>query len=170
MNVTRAKNQCTDAVDGNTVTEEEQGMKCTGKKNTTSKCDLSSTGNGNDSIDGNLGRTENLNDRGEWDIVGPDIRMGGTDADNDQTLDNRIHENKLKRPPAVDASMTSSGGGRIREEWRLAAEEARHTMQEILLAEHSMRWNARVVHVERVKSYGPRIDHLVVDIDCRPTE
>ncbi len=30
-------------------------------------------------------------------------------------------------------------------------------------------WVVEVRHVERVKSYAPHIDHLVADIECRPT-
>jgi tRNA G37 N-methylase Trm5 len=29
-------------------------------------------------------------------------------------------------------------------------------------------WSPEVVHIERVKSYGPRVDHLVIDLLCRP--
>lgn len=29
-------------------------------------------------------------------------------------------------------------------------------------------WEVRVEHVEHVKSYAPHIDHLVLDVNCRP--
>lgn len=29
-------------------------------------------------------------------------------------------------------------------------------------------WKTKVLHIEHVKSYAPHIDHLVVDIECRP--
>ncbi|KAJ1920264.1 S-adenosylmethionine-dependent methyltransferase [Tieghemiomyces parasiticus] len=29
-------------------------------------------------------------------------------------------------------------------------------------------WNVRVAHVERVKSYAPRVYHYVIDVECRP--
>ncbi len=29
-------------------------------------------------------------------------------------------------------------------------------------------WQVTVDHIEYVKSYGPRVDHLVLDVQCRP--
>lgn len=29
-------------------------------------------------------------------------------------------------------------------------------------------WSVAVRHIEHVKSYGPHIDHIVADIECRP--
>jgi len=31
-------------------------------------------------------------------------------------------------------------------------------------------WDVIVSHIEHVKSYAPRIDHLVLDVECRPRE
>jgi len=33
---------------------------------------------------------------------------------------------------------------------------------------HMFEWVCRVDHIEHVKSYAPHIDHIVVDIECRP--
>lgn len=32
----------------------------------------------------------------------------------------------------------------------------------------NIKWQVTVDHIEYVKSYGPRVDHLVLDICCRP--
>lgn len=29
-------------------------------------------------------------------------------------------------------------------------------------------WDCKILHIEHVKSYAPHMDHIVVDIDCRP--
>lgn len=29
-------------------------------------------------------------------------------------------------------------------------------------------WDTKVDHIEYVKSYGPRVDHLVLDVLCKP--
>lgn len=31
-----------------------------------------------------------------------------------------------------------------------------------------VKWLVRLDHIEYVKSYGPRVDHIVLDICCRP--
>ncbi|XP_041466259.1 tRNA wybutosine-synthesizing protein 2 homolog isoform X2 [Lytechinus variegatus] len=33
---------------------------------------------------------------------------------------------------------------------------------------HGSHWNVEMLHIEQVKSYAPHIDHLVLDIECRP--
>lgn len=40
--------------------------------------------------------------------------------------------------------------------------------QNLLQAHHGGAWTATVAHIERVKSYAPRIYHMVYDIECRP--
>ena len=32
----------------------------------------------------------------------------------------------------------------------------------------SVKWNVSIEHIEYVKSYGPRVDHLVLDLCCKP--
>jgi len=46
-----------------------------------------------------------------------------------------------------------------------------HTQREIqaiLVRQSGKAWAVRATHVEHVKSYAPHIDHLVLDLDCRP--
>ena len=37
----------------------------------------------------------------------------------------------------------------------------------LLVKLHSTQWTVSVEHIERVKSYAPHIDHLVLDLQCR---
>ena len=34
----------------------------------------------------------------------------------------------------------------------------------------SIQWSVSTEHIEYVKSYGPRVDHLVLDLLCRPNK
>ena len=56
--------------------------------------------------------------------------------------------------------------------WSTWAEEAAVKIRMLLNEAHNVEglndWNCRVGHVEHVKSYAPYIDHIVVDMECRP--
>lgn len=45
-----------------------------------------------------------------------------------------------------------------------------HTIGTILFTIHSVRWKVSPVHIHRIKSYAPHVDHVVVDIKCVPAE
>ncbi len=54
-------------------------------------------------------------------------------------------------------------------EWREWAKYARSRIESLLNERtESTSWTVSVEHIEHVKSYGPRVDHLVLDILCRP--
>ena len=56
-----------------------------------------------------------------------------------------------------------------KEEWAAYARDTSMQMENLLQVAHSSsRWTASVLHIEHVKSYAPHIDHIVVDIQCRP--
>jgi tRNA wybutosine-synthesizing protein 2 len=61
---------------------------------------------------------------------------------------------------------------KIKHEWILWADYAKEKicllLNELNKIDEKMKWIVKVDHIEYVKSYGPRIDHLVVDLDCRP--
>jgi len=46
------------------------------------------------------------------------------------------------------------------------AEHAAARMQALAWAERGLRWDVAVAHVERVKSYAPRVLHVVADLRC----
>lgn len=51
-------------------------------------------------------------------------------------------------------------------DWSLGVSSKIRVILERLHAPHN--WQTNVLHIEHVKSYAPHIDHLVVDIECRP--
>ena len=56
-----------------------------------------------------------------------------------------------------------------RESWKDWSCEVSTRIRGILNRIHAPRqWRVNVLHVEHVKSYAPHVDHVVVDVDCRP--
>lgn len=75
-----------------------------------------------------------------------------------------IHEN-------VDIKRTEKST--LKSEWTEKANYAKDCILELLKERSSSigakkEWTVRVVHIEYVKSYGPRVDHVVIDLECRP--
>ena len=62
----------------------------------------------------------------------------------------------------------------IKPEWRLWAASTTIQLKSLLSVAHSKmgshEWKVTVVHLEHVKSYAPHIDHLVLDVECRPIQ
>ena len=69
-------------------------------------------------------------------------------------------------------SLSTGEDGRlqsVKEQWEVWAKCTAQEIQSIIHKVHPGSWTARVVHIEHVKSYAPHVDHLVLDLDCRPT-
>lgn len=54
-------------------------------------------------------------------------------------------------------------------EWKVWAVHVSHSICSILHEIHKLTWKVSVVHLHRVKSYAPHIDHLVLDLQCQPS-
>lgn len=52
--------------------------------------------------------------------------------------------------------------------WHAWADTACDTLRCHLSDMQRCDWSVSVIHIEHVKSYAPHIDHIVVDIECRP--
>ena len=48
------------------------------------------------------------------------------------------------------------------------ADSTAKKIQDLLVEIHGCQWTTDVIHVEHVKSYAPHVDHIVVDIGCKP--
>ncbi|XP_038604025.1 tRNA wybutosine-synthesizing protein 2 homolog isoform X2 [Tachyglossus aculeatus] len=53
-------------------------------------------------------------------------------------------------------------------EWRRWAETTEAQIGILLEQLHGKPWRTRILHIEPVKSYAPHVDHVVLDLDCRP--
>jgi len=52
-------------------------------------------------------------------------------------------------------------------EWKTWAKYAMNKIEELLLQTKQREWNVSIRHLEHVKSYAPRVDHVVLDLECR---
>ncbi|NWY14248.1 TYW2 protein, partial [Aphelocoma coerulescens] len=59
-------------------------------------------------------------------------------------------------------------GARLRPEWRRWAEATATRIQGLLAELHGRPWRTGILHIEAVKSYAPHVQHLVLDLECRP--
>ncbi|CAF0718108.1 unnamed protein product [Brachionus calyciflorus] len=62
---------------------------------------------------------------------------------------------------------------KYKKEWLEWAEYAQQKILEILntrTLNSNIKWTVAQDHIEYVKSYGPRVDHLVLDLKCKPNE
>lgn len=53
-------------------------------------------------------------------------------------------------------------------EWELWTNYAILTIKDMLLKLRRQNWTVEFLHLEHVKSYAPRVDHVVLDLMCRP--
>ncbi|XP_007520848.2 tRNA wybutosine-synthesizing protein 2 homolog [Erinaceus europaeus] len=53
-------------------------------------------------------------------------------------------------------------------EWQKWAESAETCIAAILQQVHGKTWETKVLHIQPVKSYAPHVDHIVLDLECRP--
>lgn len=68
----------------------------------------------------------------------------------------------------VDIKKTSEKKTNPKPDWSEWAEYARAEIQGLFKKRTNHDWNISIHHIEYVKSYGPRVDHLVLDLICRP--
>ena len=57
----------------------------------------------------------------------------------------------------------------MKTEWLDWGEYVTQTLLQHLKKSHDYQnWNVQIRHIEHVKSYAPHIDHVVLDVECRP--
>ncbi|XP_074863766.1 tRNA wybutosine-synthesizing protein 2 homolog isoform X2 [Carettochelys insculpta] len=55
-----------------------------------------------------------------------------------------------------------------RAEWQRWAETTGARIRVLLQQVHGKPWRTNILHIEPVKSYAPHVDHIVLDLECRP--
>lgn len=71
----------------------------------------------------------------------------------------------------VDVNKKANKIDKYKEEWVEWSQKTREKIKELLDAKSNLfNWSVLVQHIEYVKSYGPRVDHLVLDLECRPVK
>lgn len=53
-------------------------------------------------------------------------------------------------------------------EWELWTNYAISTIEQLFVKLKKRNWVVKFIHLEHVKSYAPHVDHVVLDLDCRP--
>lgn len=53
-------------------------------------------------------------------------------------------------------------------EWHRWAESAETRIAALLQQVHGKAWKTQILHIQLVKSYAPHVDHIVLDLECRP--
>lgn len=56
----------------------------------------------------------------------------------------------------------------IKPEWHRWAESAETRIVALLQQVHGKPWKTQILHIQPVKSYAPHVDHIVLDLECRP--
>ncbi|MGH0166654.1 UNVERIFIED_CONTAM: hypothetical protein FKN15_051281 [Acipenser sinensis] len=57
----------------------------------------------------------------------------------------------------------------VKAEWQAWSKAAACRIAALLLEIKGQPWRTQVLHMEHVKSYAPHVDHIVLDLECRPT-
>lgn len=58
---------------------------------------------------------------------------------------------------------------KVKAEWLDWAKYVAQTLLQHLKKSHdNQNWNVQIRHIEHVKSYAPHVDHVVLDVECRP--
>ncbi|XP_041367143.1 tRNA wybutosine-synthesizing protein 2 homolog isoform X2 [Gigantopelta aegis] len=73
-------------------------------------------------------------------------------------------EETFNGKPSCDHKSAFSPRG----SWMQWAREVSDTIRLWLVKTHKKDWTTRILHIEHVKSYAPHVDHIVLDLDCRP--
>ena len=68
-----------------------------------------------------------------------------------------------------ECDLSLSCNKKIKQEWLDWANYVTQNMVQQLRKSHdNQEWNVQIRHIEHVKSYAPHIDHVVLDVECRP--
>ena len=69
----------------------------------------------------------------------------------------------------LEENKVPSCNKKVKAEWLDWAKYAAQTLLIHLKKSHeNQNWSVKIRHIEHVKSYAPHIDHVVLDVECRP--
>ncbi|XP_069469102.1 tRNA wybutosine-synthesizing protein 2 homolog [Ambystoma mexicanum] len=57
----------------------------------------------------------------------------------------------------------------LKPEWQQWAESTGDDIGKMLFELTGQTWKTQILHIEHVKSYAPHVDHMVLDLECRPS-
>ncbi|XP_041109945.1 tRNA wybutosine-synthesizing protein 2 homolog isoform X1 [Polyodon spathula] len=56
----------------------------------------------------------------------------------------------------------------VKADWQAWSKAAACRIAALLLEIQGQPWRTHILHIEHVKAYAPHVDHIVLDLDCRP--
>ncbi|KAM9356564.1 tRNA wybutosine-synthesizing protein 2 homolog [Symphorus nematophorus] len=77
--------------------------------------------------------------------------------------------NTAAMPAIDDATQRVSGKKADREVWQAWADDTAKRITSLLKDITGALWTTNLQHIEHVKSYAPRVHHIVLDLECRPS-
>uniref|UniRef100_A0A1A7XKZ7 tRNA wybutosine-synthesizing protein 2 homolog n=2 Tax=Iconisemion striatum TaxID=60296 RepID=A0A1A7XKZ7_9TELE len=83
-----------------------------------------------------------------------------------------IHQNvtqPLQNPADNDAAEGVSAKKTDREVWQTWAKDTANQVASLFKDVTGALWVTNIQHIEPVKSYAPRVHHIVLDLECRPS-
>ena len=100
----------------------------------------------------------------------------GTDSGNDSFITVTTENIPSEHPDKCGVSRFAKNQSptcnkKLQREWLNWAQHVACSLVSLLRKSHSSEdWEVKVRHIEHVKSYAPHIDHLVLDVECRPQD
>lgn len=82
-------------------------------------------------------------------------------------VDCYINKHEVGNKNIATQDLEGTGSAR-RIFWRKWAESTEIKIRTFLQEVHKTPWHTSIVRIEKVKSYAPHVDHVVLDLDCRP--
>lgn len=80
-----------------------------------------------------------------------------------------IHANIDSKPKPHSSSTSSNCQLYKYPEWEEWCDYAITSISQMLHEVKGGGWSIKMLHLEHVKSYAPHVDHVVLDLECRPT-
>ena len=74
-------------------------------------------------------------------------------------------------PPSgniCDSTIPNSSTNNVEKGYLLWGQYTQKKITDLLQSTWGTRWEVEIVHIENVKSYAPHIDHIVIDLSCKP--
>lgn len=84
-----------------------------------------------------------------------------------------LMSSKCDERSSISSNMEQipSSNKKIKPEWLdWACYVAESLLWHLTKSQENRNWNVHIQHIEHVKSYAPHIDHLVLDVECRPSQ
>lgn len=79
-----------------------------------------------------------------------------------------IHANIDSKNPKNEQNSNNSPSVFKYPDWEVWTNFAISTFEELFFKFKKRKWTVKFLHLEHVKSYAPHVDHVVLDLDCRP--